>query len=75
MLRSRVGGAALQPVCVYGDHMVVSMALGLLFLGGGRYYILQSIIIPDLELACFIFTSKISETLINRVLPSFQNYF
>ncbi|KAL3875250.1 hypothetical protein ACJMK2_038174 [Sinanodonta woodiana] len=36
MLRSRVGPPYSLHV-VYGSHMAISMAIGLLFLGGGRY--------------------------------------
>ena len=34
-LRSRVGPSFSH--VLYGSHMAVSMAIGLLFLGGGRY--------------------------------------
>lgn len=35
-LRSRVGQAT-NSVVTYGSHLATHMALGLLFLGGGRY--------------------------------------
>ncbi|KAF4523327.1 hypothetical protein B566_EDAN011807 [Ephemera danica] len=40
MLRSRVGPA--YPVVTYGSHLATHMALGLLFLGGGRYTLSSS---------------------------------
>ncbi|XP_035788012.1 anaphase-promoting complex subunit 1-like [Anopheles albimanus] len=50
MLRSRVG----RPYVTYGSFMAIHMALGLLFLGGGRYSISRSpIAIAALVIALF----------------------
>lgn len=40
-LRRRVG-AASSAVVTYGSHLMIHMALGLLFLGGGRYTLSNS---------------------------------
>ena len=42
-LRSRVGPSFSH--VLYGSHMAVSMAIGLLFLGGGRYVSTEKLVL------------------------------